>query len=93
MATIDRLVSDNNFETEVYLKFWKWEGGTWVLNSRIDKPHGHHAISTIFFSPRPLPQSYILLMTTGLDGTVKTWGILPSQNKNGGVDGTLIMSP
>ena len=87
MATIDEQASDANFNTEVYLKIWRWAAGTWTLNSRIDRPHGSHSLSSMFFSPNLPNRSNLRLTTTGLDGTVKTWGIMTSVRKDGVIDG------
>lgn len=90
MATIDTQSSERHFTTEVYLKIWKWCSGTWVLNTRIDRPHGTHSLTAIFFNPRASSRSQMLLTTTGLDGTVRTWGILTSTRKDEQIDGMLM---
>ena len=73
MATVDRRETKDGFSAEVYLKIWEWTSKTWVLNTRIDHPHGSRDIVAIAFSPCHASRDRTLLMTAGLDGTIKTW--------------------
>uniref|UniRef100_A0A0W0FAU9 Putative WD40 repeat-like protein n=1 Tax=Moniliophthora roreri TaxID=221103 RepID=A0A0W0FAU9_MONRR len=74
MASIDARTGDADFQDEVYLKFWKWDKkiSNWILNTRIDRPHGLHQITDMSFSPC-LGESESYLITAGRDGTVKVW--------------------
>ncbi|KAF9486317.1 WD40 repeat-like protein [Pholiota conissans] len=73
MATIDSREGDCGFHDEVYLKFWSWDKhrNNWVLNTRIDRPHGTERVTDISFSPDET--SGLLLVTTGRDGRIKVW--------------------
>ncbi|KAI6047929.1 WD40-repeat-containing domain protein [Pisolithus marmoratus] len=82
MATIDRREGDEYFRGEIYLKFWYWDkkNAFWILNTRIDRPHGLRKITSMSFSPSP---SNIQLVTTGEDGNVKGWRIRTTKDKKG----------
>lgn len=82
MATVDRREGDECFRGEVYLKFWYWDkkNAFWILNTRIDRPHGLRKITSMSFSPSP---SNIQLVTTGEDGNVKGWRIRIAKDKKG----------
>ncbi|KAG6868876.1 hypothetical protein C0993_008624 [Termitomyces sp. T159_Od127] len=73
LATIDARYVDDGFRNEIYLKLWRWDVkiGRWTLNTRIDCPHGPHRVTCLTFSPGLKP----LLVTSGEDGAVKTWGL------------------
>lgn len=73
MATLDRKPTG-----EVTLKIWQWEERrrTYLLNTRIDDPHGPGAtVHSIDFSPRAFASlaGSPLLVTTGSDKRSKTW--------------------
>nr|GAT59004.1 WD40 repeat-like protein [Mycena chlorophos] len=70
MASVDRREGDEDTHAESYLKIWSWDRktGFWILNTRIDRPHGLQRVTAVAFSP-----STALLATAGADGTVKTW--------------------
>ncbi|KAJ7925936.1 hypothetical protein B0H13DRAFT_1973962 [Mycena leptocephala] len=42
MATIDTREGDESAHGESYLKIWRWDrkAGFWILNTRVDRPHG-----------------------------------------------------
>jgi NET1-associated nuclear protein 1 (U3 small nucleolar RNA-associated protein 17) len=85
MATID--VRDdpyNGFGMEIALKIWRWESteGRWELNTRIERPHGPYCVRSVEFAPR----SEGLLVSTGEDGTIKTWIERRVKDKTGEVD-------
>ena len=73
-----RVVEEQIFRQEVYLKFWSWkdEKKTWELVSRIDNPHASQ-------TGNPYDQGRVLELasdpstsafaTIGEDGIVKTW--------------------
>lgn len=75
MATIDGR-EGGSFTTELSLKLWQWEprSKTYVLNTRIDHPH-EKGVTCVRFSPclSDDPLNAFLLVTTGVDGQVKTW--------------------
>ncbi|EUC63965.1 3-ketoacyl-CoA thiolase [Rhizoctonia solani AG-3 Rhs1AP] len=80
LATID-----SRGDAEIYLKFWKWNhgdtttrpSGLCALNTRIDRPHGEHRVTSLAFHPR----GGEMLATTGEDGIVKMWGIRRSSDE------------
>jgi NET1-associated nuclear protein 1 (U3 small nucleolar RNA-associated protein 17) len=80
MATVDRREGGTGFRGEVYLKIWQWDGSDWILNTRIDEPHGYFKVSHVSFSP---DSTY--LVTTGEDLNIKTWTLWRSKD---GSDGT-----
>ncbi|KAK7465414.1 NET1-associated nuclear protein 1 [Stygiomarasmius scandens] len=84
MATVDVRTGDEDIHGEVYLKIWQWDKKTssWMLNTRIDRPHGIHEVTDLSFSPLfQNRDSY--LVSTGGDGTVKTWRIQSVSRKGG----------
>ena len=93
MATVDSRIGDEGFRPEVYLKIWWWDrrSGFWILNSRINRPHGLNEVTSISFSP-VLAKEKILLMTTGEDKQVKTWRLRTNVDRKGEVEGT-VFSP
>ncbi|KAG6334532.1 hypothetical protein ID866_4548 [Astraeus odoratus] len=86
MATIDSREGDEYFRGEIYLKFWCWDkrNAFWILNTRIDRPHGLRKITSMSFSP---DSSNIQLVTTGADGNVKGWRIRAVKDKKGNQEG------
>ncbi|KAG6910523.1 hypothetical protein DXG01_009942 [Tephrocybe rancida] len=84
LATIDIRQADDGFRDEIYLKLWRWDmkNSRWILNTRVDYPHGFHKVTCISFSPA----SKDLLVTTGEDGAVKTWGVRSIKRKSGAVE-------
>jgi NET1-associated nuclear protein 1 (U3 small nucleolar RNA-associated protein 17) len=87
MATIDSREADNNFQCEIYLKIWWWDRKTshWILNTRIDRPHGLKKVSSITFNPGI---QGLNLVTTGHDGNVKAWRTRRTKNKEGQIEGS-----
>ena len=85
LATIDSREGDEYFRGEVHMKIWQWENSTglWTLNTRIDRPHGPSRVTSIVFSPSDC-SGKILLVTSGEDGIVKSWGIRSVTNKKAG---------
>jgi NET1-associated nuclear protein 1 (U3 small nucleolar RNA-associated protein 17) len=89
MATIDYREGDVGFRSEVYLKIWSWDrkNNNWVLNTRVDRPHGSDKVTDISFSPNTDDTKPLLLVTTGNDGLVKVWKLWKgkkSPSDNGG---------
>jgi NET1-associated nuclear protein 1 (U3 small nucleolar RNA-associated protein 17) len=84
MATIDRREGDESFRGEIYLKIWWWDkkSAFWILNTRVDRPHGLNKVTSISFSP----SDDIQLVTTGEDRNVKTWRIRSTKDKKGNVE-------
>ena len=89
MATIDSRIGDEGFRPEVYLKIWWWDrkSGFWILNSRINRPHGLNEITSVSFSPI-LAKERMLLATTGEDKQVKMWRLRTNVDRKGEVEGT-----
>ncbi|KAH9486491.1 WD repeat-containing protein 75 [Psilocybe cubensis] len=83
MATIDSRDGDPGFRSEVYLKLWSWDSKneTWILNTRIDRPHGIHKVTDISFSPNALADKAVYLTTTGKDGHIKVWKLFGHQKE------------
>lgn len=87
MATIDRRENEEAMSAEVYLKIWRWTSTTWVLNTRIDSPHGSSKIVSMDFAPCRSKGGDELLMTAGWDRNVKTWSIRSVKSKGNGTEG------
>lgn len=88
MATIDSRIGDEGFRPEVYLKIWWWDrkSGFWILNSRINRPHGLNEVSSISFSPG-FEKEMMRLVTTGEDKQAKMWRLRTNVDRNGEVEG------
>ncbi|OJT02754.1 WD repeat-containing protein 75 [Trametes pubescens] len=88
MATIDSREADEMFRGEEYMKIWQWDrkSGFWILNTRIDRPHGLKKATGVAFRPGARTQDDLLLATTGEDGNIKTWRIRSVQTKSEGVE-------
>ncbi|CDO72978.1 hypothetical protein BN946_scf185007.g32 [Trametes cinnabarina] len=88
MATVDCREADESFRAEVYMKIWQWDrkSGFWVLNTRIDRPHGLKNVTRVAFRPRARTPDDLLLATTGGDGQIRTWRIRSVQTKSEGVE-------
>ncbi|KAF8999080.1 WD40 repeat-like protein [Cyathus striatus] len=76
MATIDSREGEDGVHGEVYLKIWRWDSPskTWILNTRIDRPHGIQKILDIAFGPLN-GQHSPYLATAGKDGYVRIWRV------------------
>ena len=81
LATVDLRNNDEEFSEEVYLKIWRWESKRWILNTRIDRPHGWKTIVALSFRPVHGEQGD-LFMTAGSDGLLKTWSTRFISNKD-----------
>ncbi len=74
MATVDSRVGDVDFRPEVYLKFWSWvRTDEWILNTRIDRPHGVHQVTDISFSSCLRTDASPMLVSKGEDTHIKVW--------------------
>jgi len=86
MATIDYREGDLNFQAEIYLKLWQWapQSKTWVLHTRINRPHGTSFVTDLKFGAQgtSLP---LFLVTTGGDGGIKVWRFANKASSDGGV--------
>lgn len=89
MATVDKRENEDDFSAELFLKIWRWasSSSSWVLNTRIDRPHGSGAVNAVSFSPTNNSTSGSLLMTAGSDGCVKTWRTRADSGIEGDIDG------
>ncbi|RDB29009.1 WD repeat-containing protein 75 [Hypsizygus marmoreus] len=85
LASIDSRNGDDGFRDEIYLKIWEWDktSSRWVLNTRVDRPHGLKKVTCLAFSPFRKDRSSIHLVTTGEDGNVKIWGMRTVKSKSG----------
>lgn len=74
MATVDSRSGDDSYRGEVYLKLWAWDrkSSHWTLNTRIDRPHGLHPVTSVAFRPATGDNNE-QLVTTGSDGAIKFW--------------------
>ncbi|CAO3599732.1 unnamed protein product [Absidia cylindrospora] len=70
MATVD-MRDDQITTVEVYLKFWQWDHDqqTYVLHTRVDRPH-NNAITSLCFHPS---SSFPMAITTSMDKSFKVW--------------------
>ncbi|KAJ8523307.1 hypothetical protein ONZ45_g181 [Pleurotus djamor] len=77
MATIDSRAGDSSFRRDVCLKFWKWDrkSSSWILNTRIEKPHALATVASISFKPSDSDNTDLQLASAGEDGNVKLWRI------------------
>jgi NET1-associated nuclear protein 1 (U3 small nucleolar RNA-associated protein 17) len=89
MATVDVRFGGEESQSEIYLKFWSWDSsqGSWVLNTRINKPHGNNSILSMSFRPSCGHNAGLWLATCGEDGKLKIWRIRTTKTKNAGVEG------
>lgn len=90
MATVDDRQADESFRAEVYLKVWQWDrkSGFWILNTRVDRPHGLRRINSISFSPSKTSNG-LQLVTTGEDDQIKSWRLRTTKEKGGKTEGTM----
>ena len=90
---MDTREGDDAPRPEVYLKIWQWDhkSGFWILNTRIDRPHGPHPVSCVAFRPGAHTQDDLLLATVGQDGNIKTWRIRSVKTKSEGVESTSLL--
>ncbi|KAI0719988.1 WD40 repeat-like protein [Cerioporus squamosus] len=88
MATVDTREGDDSFKPEVYMKIWQWDrkSSSWILNTRIDRPHGSKRVSGVAFRPGMRSADQLLLATVGEDGNIKTWRIRSVKTKSEGVE-------
>ncbi|RDX51076.1 WD40 repeat-like protein [Lentinus brumalis] len=84
MATVDTREGDELFKPEIYMKIWQWDrkSSSWILNTRIDRPHGSKRVSGIAFRPGMRSADHLLLATVGEDGNIKTWRIRSVKTKS-----------
>lgn len=89
MATIDRRRGLGNYRigAEVALKIWEWKqdkgAGEFELNTRIDRPHDRDRVTSLSFAPRRVGQEKYVILTSGENGTLRTWGLeTVKANKN-----------
>ncbi|KAJ6519978.1 WD40 repeat-like protein [Mycena sanguinolenta] len=84
MATIDTREGDESTHGECYLKIWRWDrkAGYWILNTRVDRPHGLGKVVHVAFSPASESHS-VLLSTVGEDRNVKTFRMQTAKSKSG----------
>lgn len=99
MATVDTREGDDAPRPEVYLKIWQWDrkSGFWILNTRIDRPHGPNRLFNVAFRPAVRSQDDLMLASVGQDGNIKTWRIRSVKTKSEGTEGTsplpLLLAP
>ncbi|CCM03120.1 uncharacterized protein FIBRA_05241 [Fibroporia radiculosa] len=87
MVTIDYRDADGTFHGEVFMKFWWWDHKSqfWILNTRVDRPHGLKKVVGVAFRPKAAaPED--LLVTVGQDGNIKTWGIRLVKRQSGEIE-------
>lgn len=81
MATADRKASG-----EFSLKIWQWskKGQTYVVNTRIEEPHGQGAqVTALSFSPRSYASlsDVPLLLSAGTDNRCRIWRCIAREEK------------
>lgn len=93
MSTIDSRQGDANFGTEVFLKIWFWDQKTrrWLLNTRIDRPHGQKKVNDLNFSPDKDKKQPINLLSTGEDGCIKIWVLRSRKSGSASQEGQCLM--
>ncbi|KAG9038849.1 hypothetical protein FRB95_014398 [Tulasnella sp. JGI-2019a] len=78
LATVDVREATLDAGVAIVLKIWNWvtDGarGTYLLNTKIDRPHGKSIVNSIHFSS-PDVNGDCTLATTGQDGLVRLWGV------------------
>ncbi|KAI0785054.1 WD40-repeat-containing domain protein [Abortiporus biennis] len=85
MVTIDSREDDEISQTEIYMKIWFWDRKTasWILNTRIDRPHGLRKVTSVAFRPGQHSKNDGQITTTGEDGVIKVWRIRSTKSKTG----------
>ncbi|EKM61312.1 uncharacterized protein PHACADRAFT_180447 [Phanerochaete carnosa HHB-10118-sp] len=88
LATVDSRPALDGFRGEIYIKLWSWDKkkGSWMLNTRIDRPHGLSKVTTVTFRPGDGGCTEQTLVTAGADGCVKMWGVCSTKSKSGEVE-------
>ena len=91
LATTDYREPTGPFHPEVHLKIWSWdhESESWMLNTRIERPHALARVSPLAFRPKVSEDDDLFLITVGGDGNIKSWGIRTQKVKTGLAEGTL----
>ena len=89
MATVDYRDGGDEFGSDVTLKIWRWEGTQFVLNTRIDRPHGKGRVTSVSFNPASVDTSSCILVTTGDNGFVRTWKVTSAFDKKGNEEGDI----
>ncbi|KAG8862952.1 hypothetical protein FRB96_000372 [Tulasnella sp. 330] len=78
LATVDLREATVDSSANITLKIWSWikEGGkgSYILNTKIDRPHGKSMVTSIQFGPLGASGDS-MLATAGEDGTVRLWGV------------------
>ena len=89
LATVDTRDGDDTFRGEIYLKIWSWDSKIrfWILNTRIDRPHGLERVTSVAFSHASRDDAPLHLVTTGQDGNIKLWRTRKVKRKTGDVEG------
>lgn len=84
LATIDGRLGSEGMGAEAYLKIWNWDRKTnsWVLNTRIDRPHGLKKVRSLNFRPSGKNDSTESLVSTGEDGAIKVWGVRSDKSES-----------
>ncbi|KAJ3391817.1 WD repeat-containing protein 75 [Lobulomyces angularis] len=82
MATIDKR-DDEEFQLEVYLKFWSFDPNTqnYTLNTRIDLPH-EDTITSLEICPAKTVNNTLLAVTSSLDKNFKIWELDTSKKES-----------
>ena len=89
LASVDCRDRDDGIRSESYLKIWRWDRTVdrWILNTRIDRPHGVQKVTCLAFSPSLRELHSIRLVSTGEDGDVKIWGLRTVKKGSGPMEG------
>jgi NET1-associated nuclear protein 1 (U3 small nucleolar RNA-associated protein 17) len=94
LATLDYREGEDNEVGEISLKLWAWDASasTWDLNTRIDRPHGQHSVTSVSFQPE-ISSNLPTLVSTGRDGAIKTWRLRRSKKSQTTNNGNNLMPP
>lgn len=63
------------------LKFWRWNGERYVVNTQYPRPHGNDNVTTLAFGPSGT-EPYSL--TASINGTVKIWQVRQAKRSEQG---------
>lgn len=85
MATVEGRRSDER-EGGGYvktLKFWRWSGDKYIVNTQYPRPHGHEDITALAFgAPRPSAEPFVVTASTS--GSVKLWHVRQAKKSENG---------
>eukprot|EP00005_Dracoamoeba_jomungandri_P002119 CAMPEP_0174253678 /NCGR_PEP_ID=MMETSP0439-20130205/3047_1 /TAXON_ID=0 /ORGANISM="Stereomyxa ramosa, Strain Chinc5" /LENGTH=611 /DNA_ID=CAMNT_0015334839 /DNA_START=973 /DNA_END=2808 /DNA_ORIENTATION=+ len=80
LVTLENRRNTGQFSDECVLKFWNYnfKQQKYVLNTRVDNPHGKSAVTAVVFNPQ-----INVVVTCSFDGTFKLWRHVVSSDDSG----------